>query len=98
MTSIPTQILGIQMGFPRTPPYSLEILEMESESSVEDTLSGDSGFSSIFAVMIMNFWVRNADPRGILRKPFATLFSYSAPITTTSSEIRRICANCNEFK
>jgi len=73
------------MGFPRTPPYSLEILEMESESSVEDTLSGDSGFSSIFAVMIMNFWVRNADTRGILRKPFATLFQL-------------FCTNYNYFK
>jgi len=69
MTTIPTQILG------GLHPTNWKFWRCTYESSVEGTLSGDSGFSSIFAVKIMNFWVRNADPRGILGKPFATLFS-----------------------
>ena len=65
---------GHPNGFPQDSTLQFgNFWRWKSESSVEGTLSGDSGFSSTFAVKIMNFWVRNADPKGILGKPFATL-------------------------
>jgi len=82
MATIPTQNLGIQMGSRRTPPYSLDILEMDIWKF------GGRYFIWWFWILInfcskdYEFWVRNADPRGILEKPFATLFQL-------------VCANYN---